>query len=601
MISIYFLRKYGIIKKERKDVRKMFCHKLSEYIDILGCSGKEFAEQSGISEATVSRYKSGARTPKVNSEDMKKLCRGICSIADQKGIDMSYKTVLQELNSLAAITPFDYDSLQTKFNMLCSVFSVNLADMSKSLKYDSSYISRIKNGKRRPADPQKFAFDVAEYFSGRCDADSDKKIIAKIMNIKPGHIKTRDAYISEITNWLTDNKLTKKPENPVKKFLDALDTFNLNEYIKAIRFDKIKVPSLPFQIPTSKNYYGIDEMKNGELDFLKATALSKSKHSVFMHSDMQMDDMAADMDFSKKYMFGLAVMLKKGLHLNVVHNLNRPFNELMLGFECWIPLYMTGQISPYYLKGTHNQIFCHFLNVSGAAALSGECISGSHTKGKYYLTKNKDELAYYQERAVCILKKAHPLMDIYREDKSAELSAFLLANSHTGGNRRNILSTLSIYTATDEFLGNFLDNRNVSNDEKQKILDYAATRREQILEILKNNSVSDEIPYLSEDTFKEHPHALSLSLMFCDKNFEYTYEEYIEHCRLTEEFARLNKNYSVVQTEENAFVNIQITIHENEYVMISKNKAPTIHFVLRHPILREAIENLDFPVFELSK
>ena len=106
---------------------------------------------------------------------------------------------------------------------------------------------------------------------------------------------------------------------------------------------------------------------------------------------------------------------------------------------------------------------------------------------------------------------------------------------------------------------------------------------------------------MSEDTFKEHPHALSLSLMFCDKNFEYTYEEYIEHCRLTEEFARLNKNYSVVQTEENAFVNIQITIHENEYVMISKNKAPTIHFVLRHPILREAIENLDFPVFELSK
>ena len=337
-------------------------------------------------------------------------------------------------------------------------------------------------------------------------------------------------------------------------------------------------------------------MKSGELDFLKATALSKSKVDVFMYSDMQMDDMAADIGFSKKYMFGLAAMLKKGLHLNIVHNLNRPFNELMLGFECWIPLYMTGQISPYYLKGAYNQFFCHFLNVSGAAALSGECISGLHSKGRYYLTKNKEELSYYQERSAFILKKAHPLMDIYREDKAAELAAFMISDSHTGGNRRSILSVLPIYTATDKFLKGFLDRRGVPLNEKQKILDYAALRKEQILKILENNSVSDEIPYLDKNTFDTHPQALSLSLMFCNENYEYTYDEYTEHMRLTKEFERENKNYSITQTKKNAFSNIQITIHENECVMISKNKTPTIHFVLRHPILREAIENLDFPI-----
>ena len=574
----------------------MFREKLNEYMELLNCSGKEFAEHSGISAATVSRYRSGARTPKANSEDMKRLCRGICAVAEKKEIDLSYKTVLSELNTLAETVPFDYDSLQKKLNVLCTVFSVNLADMSKSLKYDSSYISRIRNGKRRPANPQKFAYDVAGYFSVCYNSDSDKKIIAEILNIKPSLIKARDNYVSELASWLADSKVTKKPENPIGKFLSALNSFDLNEYIKAIRFDELKVPSLPFQLPTAKSYYGIDEMKNGELDFLKATALSKSNHDVFMYSDMQMDDMAADIEFSKKYMFGLAVMLKKGLHLNVIHNLNRPFNELMLGLECWIPLYMTGQISPYYLKGAHNQLFCHFLNVSGAAALSGECISGFHAKGRYYLTKNKDELSYYQERSSFILKKAYPLMDIYREDKSAELAAFMISDSHTDGSRRSVLSALPIYTATNEFLESFLDNRNVPNDEKQKILDYAATRREQIIEILKNNSVSDEIPRLSEEAFKDNPQSLSLSLMFCDENFEYTYDEYIEHLRLTKEFAKKNKNYSVTQTKENAFVNIQITMHENEFVMISKNSAPTVHFVIRHPILRKAIENLEFPI-----
>ena len=575
----------------------MFYEKLNEYMDLLHCTGREFAEYSGISEATISRYKSGTRIPNANSEDMKKLCRGICTAANQKGIEsISYKAVLHELNLLAEKASFNYENLHTKLNMLCSVLSVNAADMSKNLKYDSSYISRIRSGKRRPSNPQKFAFDTAQYFSQYYDTDHDKKIVAELMKIKQEQISTKNSYISELTNWLTDSKTNEKPENPIKKFLTALNSFDLNEYIKAIHFDELKVPSLPFQLPVTKNYYGIDEMKNGELDFLKSTALSKSKHSVFMCSDMQMDDMAADMDFSKKYMFGLAAMLKKGLHLNVVHNLNRPFNELMLGLECWIPLYMTGQISPYYIKGVHNQFFCHFLNVSGAAALSGESISGFHAKGKYYLTKNKDELAYYRERSNCILKKAHSLMDIYREDKSAELAAFLLADSHTSGHRRNILSTLPIYTASNEFLSDFLDKRNISANEKQKILLYASERRKQMLEILKNNPVTDEIPYLSEEEFKTHPLSISLSLMFSDKNFEYTYAEYSEHLNLTKNFAAETKNYSALQTRENAFTNIQITMHENEYVMISKNKAPIIHFIIRHPILREAIEHLDFPI-----
>ena len=572
----------------------MFHERLNEYMDMLNCSGKEFAEHSGISEATVSRYKSGSRTPKANSGDIKKLCRGICNTAAQKGINLTYKEVLRELNSLAEKMQFDYESMQKKFNILCSVFSVNLADMSKSLKYDSSYISRIRSGKRRPANPQKFAFDVAQYFSQYYDSADSKKILAEMINIKQSQIKTRDDYISELASWLADSESAKTPENPMKKFLDTLNAFDLNEYIKAIRFDELKVPSLPFQLPVTKNYYGIEEMKNGELDFLKATALSKSKHSVFMYSDMQMDDMAADMEFSKKYMFGLAAMLKKGLHLNVVHNLNRPFNELMLGLECWIPLYMTGQISPYYLKGIHNQFFCHFLNVSGAAALSGECISGFHSKSKYHLTKNKDELEYYRERSACILKKAYPLMDIYREDKSAELTAFILASSHINGSRRSVLSSLPIYTATDEFLTSFLCRRNISDEERQKILSYAAERRKQMLEILKNNTVTDEIPNLSEAEFQKQPLSLSLSLMFCDTNYEYTFEEYSEHLKLTNEFAKTQKNYSAVTSRENVFANIQITILENEYVMISKNKSPIIHFVIRHPILRDAVENLDF-------
>lgn len=577
----------------------MFRETLNDYIERLQCSGKEFAEQCGLSEATVSRYKAGSRIPKPGSEDLQKLCRGIHALAEQKGMDIAYQTVLQEFTDLAEIPPFDYASLQKKFGQLCAAFSVNLADMAKKLPYDASYLSRIKSGKRKPAAPQKFASDIALYISAYYHTENHKRIAAELIGISPDHLKTPKAYATRLGFWLTnsENAEQEKPsENPVNRFLSSLDAFDLNAYIKSIRFDELKVPSLPFQLPTSKTYYGTEQMKNGELDFLKATALSKSKHSVFMYSDMPMEDMAADMAFSKKYMFGLAAMLKKGLHLNVVHNLNRPFDELMLGLECWIPLYMTGQITPYYLKGTHNSVFGHLLNVSGAAALSGECIAGFHNKGKYELTNNKDELAYYQERSACILKKAHSLMDIYREDREAELAAFLFADSHTSGSRKNLLSTLPIYTATDAFLTEFLQKRAVSAEQMQKILTYAATRRSQVLEILQNNTLTDEIPCPNEAEFREHPLSLSLSGLFCETNFAYTFEEYTEHLQLTKAFAAEHASYSAVQARDNAFVNIQILMHENDFVMISKNTAPTIHFVIRHPVLRNALENLEFPV-----
>jgi len=43
---------------------------------------------------------------------------------------------------------------------------------------------------------------------------------------------------------------------------------------------------------------------------------------------------------------------------------------------------------------------------------------------------------------------------------------------------------------------------------------------------------------------------------------------------------------------------LQIFIHEGQWVMVSKGKAPAIHFVIRHPKLRSAIENFIPPVTE---
>ena len=52
-------------------------------------------------------------------------------------------------------------------------------------------------------------------------------------------------------------------------------------------------------------------MREGELDFLKHTVLSKSMEPLHLCCDMPVEDMAQDEEFAKKYMFGLAMVLKK--------------------------------------------------------------------------------------------------------------------------------------------------------------------------------------------------------------------------------------------------------------------------------------------------
>ena len=75
------------------------------------------------------------------------------------------------------------------------------------------------------------------------------------------------------------------------------------------------------------------------------------------------------------------MMIRKGLHLHVIHNLNRPFEEIMMGLSGWIPLYMTGQISPYYFDRIANPVFSQLNNVSGAAALDGQCVEMTTNRG----------------------------------------------------------------------------------------------------------------------------------------------------------------------------------------------------------------------------
>ena len=573
-----------------------FSEQLNAYISELNCTAKELTDVSGLSASVLSRYRTGSRVPTTDSEQFIQLVQGIATIANERGYsEFTVEKIQKTLEDCLQDATFPYELFQINFDTLLTSLSINVADLSHFLNFDSSYISRIRNGQRRPSNPQDFAQNVSKYIAGHC-SESDKVTIAKLVHCTTDEINNDSLCRDKIIHWLLNEQIEKK--DVVLPFLSKLDEFDLNEFIRSIHFDELKVPSVPFQLPTSKNYYGIDEMCEGTLDFFKATVLSKSKEDLIANDDTPMADKANGTDFMKKYIFAVALTLKKGLHIHFIHNINRPFEEMMMGLEGWIPMYMTGQISPYYLKDVHNKLFGHFLYSSGAAALSGECIMDYHQNGKMYLTKNKTEMSYYRQRALDILSKASPLMDIYRIESKDAFYSFVERDIVTPGNRRSILSALPIHTLSEELLLQILNHNHIEEADKKRILDFAKKQRQLYENILSNRQIIDEIPVISETEFLEQPMLLPLSEIFYEKDIVYTYAEYLEHMQQTITYSQNNSNYTVKQNSRYPFKNIQIRILEGKWVVISKNKAPAIHFVIHNPQLRKALENMVIPVYD---
>ena len=569
---------------------------LDDYMKQLDCTAKDLAENSGLSAATISRYRSGERIPEDGSENFDRLINGIVSIAENKKIPNITVQSVSEAFSPYVRNNVDIAHLQKNFHTLLTVVPINISDLARFLNYDPSYISRIRNGQRQPANPTEFARKISIFVTKHFQTVEQKAVISSLINCPMEELSNYTDFQDRMTNWLLAGSGAVKDSMTV--FLEKLDEFNLNEYIHSIHFNELKIPSVPFQIPISRTYWGIKEMMESELDFLKATVLSKSTAPVIMYSDMPMKEMAKDPEFPKKWMFGMAMMLKKGLHLYQIHNLDRSFDEMMLGLESWIPMYMTGLISPYYLKNVQSNPFLHLLKVSGSAALSGEAITGYHENGKYYLTKSKREVAYYQRRADELLKNADSLMDIYRSEREAELNTFLISDIRKSGKRRGIRSTLPLYTISEELLERILIRHDIDGRQKQRIRKHVKMQKERIISILASETLEDEVPALTPEEFSKNPPVLDLSGIFCETNLPYSEEEYMMHMSDTKAFARKNPNYILRISTTHAFHNLQILVHEGQWAIISKSKAPAIHFIIHHPKLRNAIENFIPPIVE---
>lgn len=572
-----------------------FSDKFNEYLSLLNVSYPQFARYSGMSASAVRRYKNGESEPVAESAQIKKLANGIYRMSVEKNLALDEDEILGELEgSLRDSVSIDYKSYVANLNALIKQLDIRVTVLAKALSFDPSHISKILSGQRRPGHILDFTQSVGSYIARICSDGQHTGDLAMLIGCEENQLDSPRAVSDAVTKWLSSNTELSQ-ENPLGAFLDKLESFSLDEYINAIHFNDIKLPTTPFQLPTNKTYTTLDGMKKCELDFIKATVLSKSRQDVILYSDMPLAEMAKDEDFAKKWMFGTAMMLKKGLKMHFIHNVHRPFNEMMLGLESNIPMYMTGQIAPYYLAVPTDKIFTHIIKVSGAAAMEGSAIAGYQSEGEYHLTKSDDKIRFYRRKAERLLKKASPLMDIYRSDRKEEYRD-AMKRSWQSGDRMTVSAPLPLFTLSEEALSGILARNNVSKAESDEIKHFHSEYYSMVTEFLQYNKLSVVLPDLSKEQFEAAPIHLALSDIFCETDIPCTFEEYSAHLQATRDFADKYPNLTVNTDPDPAFRNITYSVLQNEAVIVSKNKYPTIHFIIHHKKLVQAFSNFTPPL-----
>ena len=161
------------------------------------------------------------------------------------------------------------------------------------------------------------------------------------------------------------------------------------------------------------------------------------------------------------------------------------------------------------------------------------------------------------------------------------------------GERRGIWSSFPIWTITKELLLSILDRQGASQAEVEKIIDTYEKSKNNVNSILQSLTINEQIILFSKEEFEKEPVGLSLASTFVERPFFYNdYVEYLEHQKQTIQFAKDNPNYIVNFSNRYNIRNINILIHTDKWVMISKNGCQPIHFVIRNPKIRKAFEEM---------
>ena len=555
----------------------IYHEQLEHYLKEYRITARRLSQASGISVASVSRYRQGKCSPEPDSS--RKLTEALLTLIAEQGTELT-PAQAEEIRQSLTVRKVGFSC--ARFDLLLQTMQIQLKELAGFVQFMPSYLSKIRTGQRTPADPQRFLGGLCSYFREMRNTDADMQRLRDLT----GCTGLKELHPA-LEQWLLGGAVQQSAG--VGSLLQQLDQFDPNEYMTRTHFDALDVPA-PQPVPElHEDYFGLLRLRQSHLDFFRLTLQSESAVPIFMHTDLPIEQLAQEPEWVQAWMTAVLCCLKKGLTFRVVHNVDRPVSEMFIGLKTWVPLYMTGQIEPYYFPSGDTGVYCHMNFISGAACLSGEGVSGSETDTWYELDTAQDKVQAAQKKAAALLRKAMPLMEIYNAAKAALYQQTLSERLSERGELLFLHPSLPLHTLPEGLLAAMLARHQIPQAEAEPIMQLAERQQAGFVQYIASDTVTEVIPELTQAQFMVHPLRLSLSDGFCETPLTYTYPEYCRHLEALRNIR--NPRYRLLLREEPVFRNIRIVLKRGKWAVFTNHRPPVMHFVIRNPKLLYAVQD----------
>ena len=577
----------------------MLSKRINELFQLLQCTSTNIAHFADCSPSNFSRLKSGSREPDPGSRSIERLAQGIYRYADYENmlnvlcsLCGTEKTAAEDL--IPAIISWLYgdqtyklphpvtpkskkekisrlQSFSDKLDKIMTVLNYSNNRLAADLNVDSSLISRYRSGIYHPNRNVEIKRHLAELILTRAEKTDQMRELAAFCSMDP-----KDLNPETFAEWLY-----LPDERPNSEIAESI--FHSIDSFKAVQGNPSDIPELP-SIQIADRYWGTEGLRNAVIRFL--TAAAREGGELLLYSDEPMDWMTSDPKYFTLWASLMTACLKKGVHIRIIHNIDRDSTEMFSAIKGWLPLYISGNIEPYIFRKPKNPRFYHTVFLRpGRSCILGffPAEMGPHRWYDYII--DKDQLEAMQSGFNSMLDNAVPFLKTV--PTHAADSLWKRYYDFTG-KADAILRGLSFATMPERLLNSMLEKQEITAENKKEIINFYHRSTRHFDQILEKGELREFICLPQREDVLRGKVNVNFEAETNGLNLTYTPEEYTEHIAAVRELVENEKNYHLTLLPQAPFQDLQVFTMKDS-VVVTRNQKPYTAFVFYNPELLQSV------------
>lgn len=440
----------------------MLSDKINTALDTMEVTISDVAKAGGCTPSNLNRIKNGVRTPPMSSPTIRHLADGLMEIARKRHMmgelcslcgarlldseDEEREKLIRWLyeDEPAYVRPYKKrnnagsasvrqslsrgNEFSSHLNDLIKLAGMSNRRLGKEAGLDQSYISRLRRGERIPRYRSPYLIQICEVLLNSIIKDGKIRDLSLLTSISEEDLFEKEGSdglrrwlfgYGTVTGYLAAEELMGTIAS-IDEMIEKARTETSWEYDIDQMLEEAGKNNAGIECGNEWRYVGVDGIRSAVTRFL-AEMLQNGEKEVLLYCDQSMDWMEGDFGLTLKAL--MIELIRSGVKIHIIHNVDRLMTELVTAVEWWMPLYLSGNISSSYCRRSAGKRFSHTLFIRpGKACIAGTSAVGLESRAVYHYSTDSETAGLAEDSFNSILKGSLPLvkMSEFGHDTPAE-------------------------------------------------------------------------------------------------------------------------------------------------------------------------------------